>query len=167
MTLFYIAYGSNMSPKRLQSRIPSAEPLTTVRLEGHKLCFHKRSRVDGSAKCDAWYSGNPEHAVYGLLYRMPAAEKALLDRYEGLGQGYEIKTISISIHGNRHIEAFYYYATDIQQGLLPYEWYKQHVLHGARYAGLPEEYLATITTVETCRDPDTSRHHKEMAIYDK
>jgi len=165
MTLYYLAYGSNMSPRRLQARVPSAAPLTMVRLEGYKLCFHKRSRVDGSAKCDAWYSGNPEHAVYGLLYRMASQERTLLDRCEGLGRGYEIKSISLLIQENTPVEAFFYYATDIQQDLLPYDWYKQHVLRGAHYAGLPEEYLAAIAAVEACSDPDSSRHHQEMLIY--
>ncbi|TNF88372.1 MAG: gamma-glutamylcyclotransferase, partial [Gammaproteobacteria bacterium] len=41
-SLYYFAYGSNMSPARLQARVPSARPLGVYRLKGHRLSFHKR-----------------------------------------------------------------------------------------------------------------------------
>lgn len=165
MSLFYFAYGSNMSPQRLLARVPSAEPLAMTRLEGHQLRFHKYSRVDGSAKCDAWYTGEPGHTVYGLLYRMAANEKPLLDRCEGLGQGYEIKHVSLEADGEKPVKAFLYYATDIQSGLQPFDWYKEHVLAGARFAGLPAPYQRRIAAVEARPDPEHSRRTRELAIY--
>lgn len=165
MSLFYFAYGSNMSPQRLQARVPSAEPVAMTRLGGHQLRFHKVSRFDGSAKCDAWYTGDPDHTVYGLIYRMAADEKLLLDRCEGLGQGYEIKHVSLKADGEESVNAFFYYATDIQSGLQPYDWYKEHVLAGARFAGLPAPYLNRIAAVEACPDPEHSRRNRELAIY--
>lgn len=165
MSLFYFAYGSNMSPQRLQARVPSATPLGMMQLKAHQLCFHKHSRVDGSAKCDAWYTGNPADAVYGLLYRMAAADRPRLDYYEGLGRGYEVKNVLLAPDGEGRVEAFLYVATDIEPGLQPYDWYKEHVLRGGRYAGLPAEYMAAIETVAACPDPDPERQQHELAIY--
>ncbi len=62
----YFAYGSNMSISRLRERVPSAVRLGIFFLEGHRLCFHKASE-DGSAKCDAYQTNNPNDEVIGAL----------------------------------------------------------------------------------------------------
>jgi gamma-glutamylcyclotransferase (GGCT)/AIG2-like uncharacterized protein YtfP len=164
--LLYFAYGSNMAPQRLQARVPSAEPLQRAQLAGHELRFHKHSRVDGSAKCDACCTGEAGHAVHGLLYRMDAAEKPFLDACEGLGRGYEIKQVELWLERGETVSAFTYYATDIESDLLPYQWYKEHVLRGAHYAGLSEAYIRAIAAVEAMTDPDRQRHARELAIYE-
>lgn len=163
--LLYFAYGSNMAPQRLQARVPSAQPLQRAMLPGHALRFHKHSRVDGSAKCDACHTGEVADAVHGLLYRMPAAGRASLDRAEGLGQGYNIKTVELVVAAGEVVNAFTYYATDINNDLRPYGWYLEHVLRGARYAGLPEYYIAAIEAIVAAPDPDAERHLRELAIY--
>jgi hypothetical protein len=163
--ILYFAYGSNMAPQRLQARVPSAEPLQRAQLAGHELRFHKHSRVDGSAKCDACCTGEAGHIVQGLLYRMDAAEKPFLDQCEGLGKGYEIKQVELLLEQGGSVRAFTYYATDIHPDLQPYQWYKEHVLRGARYAGLSEAYIRAIAAVEARADPDRSRHARELAIY--
>jgi hypothetical protein len=55
--MLYFAYGSNMSVSRLVARTPSAQPLGRCALRGHQLRFHKVGG-DGSAKCDAFHTGN-------------------------------------------------------------------------------------------------------------
>ena len=50
--IVYFAYGSNMSQRRLQARVPSATFLGIGILLGHALAFHKISKKDGSGKCD-------------------------------------------------------------------------------------------------------------------
>ncbi|MFB2707091.1 hypothetical protein [Marinobacter shengliensis] len=57
----------------------------------HALRFHKWSRKDKSAKCDALFTGNSEDVVIGALFEIPSSEKGPLDRAEGLGFGYEEK----------------------------------------------------------------------------
>lgn len=163
--LLYFAYGSNMAPQRLQERVPSARPLQRALLTGHALRFHKHSRVDGSAKCDACHTGVVADSVHGLLYRMLVAERPALDRAEGLGRGYEIKTVELVLAGDERVSAFTYYATDITTGLRPYGWYREHVLRGARYAELPQAYIAAIEAVAVMPDPDPERHALELEIY--
>ncbi len=51
--MLYFSYGSNMSSRRLLSRVPSARFITSASLPGHALHFHKKG-LDGSAKCDAY-----------------------------------------------------------------------------------------------------------------
>ncbi len=71
----------------LQSRVPTARAVTTARLPGHVLRFHKRSD-DGSAKCNMVKTGRTEDEVYGVIFEIEGTEKALLDKAEGLCKGY-------------------------------------------------------------------------------
>ncbi|WP_227539352.1 MULTISPECIES: gamma-glutamylcyclotransferase family protein [Marinobacter] len=77
-----------MSQRRLQARVPSARFVAVAGLPAHRLRFHK-SAGDGSAKCDAEETGNPDDLVIGVVYEIVDAEKPDLDRHEALGFGYD------------------------------------------------------------------------------
>lgn len=158
-------YGSNMSHRRLQARVPSARFVAVAELPAHRLRFHK-SAGDGSAKCDAEETGNPEDRVIGVVYEIADAEKPDLDRHEALGFGYEEKQVGL-ITGNGTLQAWMYYATRINDALKPFHWYKDHVLIGARENGLPTKYIAQIEAVESIDDPKPERHGRELSIYGK
>ena len=162
-TLIYFAYGSNMSSRRLKARVPSATVIGPGALDGHRLAFHKVSTKDGSAKCDIVESG-PDH-VLGVLFEIDAAEKSTLDRLEGLGSGYEEKTVDIMLRSGACKRAFAYSATNIDDSLKPYSWYKRHVLEGAREARLPSAYVELLEKVDAIEDPDEAREASELAIY--
>ena len=74
------AYGSNLCVERILARVRSTRVLTVARLEGHALRFHKRGR-DGSAKADAWSSGDPRDVVWGVVYELATADKATLSPF--------------------------------------------------------------------------------------
>lgn len=160
----YFAYGSNMSLRRLQARIDAVQPLGVHTLAQHQLRFHKVG-VDGSAKCDAFFTGQLAHAIHGVLYQIDRAGKAVLDRIEGLGAGYEEKTVEVAGPGGHVVEAITYYATHIDAELLPFHWYKQHVLVGARETRLPEHYIAHIESATARDDPDALRHAQQLSLY--
>ena len=153
-----------MSIKRLRERVPSARFVSIATLHAHELRFHKKS-VDGSGKCDAYATQNNEHAVIGVVCEIKESEKPQLDRKEGLGNGYEEKTVDLVLQTGKFLTAFTYYATNIEQGLIPYKWYKHHVLTGAQENGLPEIYVAEIQNIDSTNDPNEERHKREMAIY--
>lgn len=156
-------YGSNMSRARLQARVPSARFMGVATLAKHRLRFHKKAN-DGSAKCDAEETGNPQDQVIGVIYEIADDEKPDLDRHEALGFGYEQKMVELGTAWG-HAEAWMYYATRLTGTLEPYHWYKQHVLVGARENGLPADYIAKIEAIEAKDDPDTGRSQRELAIY--
>src|SRR5258706_268593 len=89
------AYGSNMSTRRLCERVPSARVIGVGVLKGHKLCWHKVSKKDGSGKCDAALTDAGGAEVYGVLYEIALAEKPKLDSAEGLGAGYDEKDVVV------------------------------------------------------------------------
>lgn len=162
--MFYFAYGSNMSSARLKARVGSARVVSVATLSGHALRFHK-SGQDGSAKCDAFATADANDAVIGVLFELDTADKVTLDRYEGLGAGYDDKRVVVRTpDGDMHV-AVTYAATQIDPTLTPYEWYVAHVLRGAREHGLPAEYLARIAAVTTRADPDRARNGREVSVY--
>ena len=160
----YFAYGSNLHPGRLRLRTPSARVRTCAELPGFSLRFHKLGR-DGSAKCDIARGRHDADRVHGVVYRLDPQHRAALDHAEGLGNGYEVKTVELLTGDQAGISAFTYYATHTDRTLRPYAWYLQHVLHGARENSLPDHYVALIAAVETIDDPDAARAHAELAIH--
>ena len=162
--MHYFAYGSNMSLRRLCSRVPSANRVGQGVLNQHQLCFHKVGK-DSSAKCDVFETGDESHLVYGVVYTIAPHEKPVLDYVEGLGDGYEIKEVTISMGNGYEISAFTYYATHLNPELKPMDWYKQHVVHGALENNFPEWYTRQIAEVDCIDDQDQERKKKELSIY--
>lgn len=163
-TLLYFAYGSNMSTPRLTARLPSTRVVGVAGLAAHRLMFHKYGG-DGTAKCDAFYTGDADDAVLGVVFRIAAREKPALDAVEGLGNGYEIRRVEVAARSGETLQAFTYCATRIDDALKPLDWYKEHVLFGAREHGLPDAYIRRIENVAAMPDPDVRRSTAERLIY--
>jgi len=88
-----------------------------------------------------------------------------LDKKEGLGFGYEQKEVDIITSNGDTVKAFTYYATNIDETLKPYSWYKEHVIRGAVENKLPKSYISNIEAIEAIEDPDRERHDMELKIY--
>lgn len=161
---YYLAYGSNLHPLRLSERVSSARFLQTVRLEGWRLDFHKRS-ADFSAKCDLRHTKNPADIAYGAIYSMDPAEKPVLDHYEACGFGYDPVPVTVECDG-RPITCFTYSAHKdyVDPCLHPYSWYKDIVYLGARFHGFPGPYLEAIVGTPAIPDPDRERHLLHEAL---
>lgn len=160
---FYnFAYGSNMSSARLRDRVPSARVIGRGVLHGHRIAWHKVS-IDGSGKCDVEACNSPDAAVHGVVYVIDQAEKATLDRAEGLGKGYGERQVLIEVNGAPFL-ATMYFATRKDSSLNSYSWYKAHVLAGAFEHKLPQEYIAMLEAAEDLQDPDATRHQTQMAL---
>jgi hypothetical protein len=161
----YFAYGSNMSTARLRERTPSCKPLGIATLPGHELRFHKRS-IDKSGKCNAFARDNNNSEVIGVLFSFDPAERAKLDKAEGVGSGYEHAMVTVVNEKGRRRKVLTYLATPdyIDDDLKPYSWYKDFVLAGSREHGLPSEYIAEyIQSVDAIEDPDKTRDAKQRA----
>ena len=163
--MYYLAYGSNMAAARLQRRLPSAKRIGLVELPGHRLTFDNRSTKDHSGKCDALRTESVADLVLAVLYRIDPEEKSILDHYEGVGVEYQDVFIRIKIPEGEEADALIYYAINLEPGLRPYHWYKQHVLRGAEENGFPESYLQMIRQVESSEDEDLERCERELGIY--
>lgn len=164
MKRLYFSYGSNMSVRRLSDRVPSAKVMSTAQLYEYELKFHKKSYTK-SSKCDVAYTGDGDHVVHGVVFEIDEDDKQTLDGFEGCGSGYEEKTVTLELPDGEKIEAFTYYATNVDTSLKPFHWYKEHVVRGAKEHGLPADYIRMIEQVESFEDPKQERHEEEMSIY--
>jgi hypothetical protein len=119
--------------------------------------------MDKSGKCNALPSGNGD-SVIGVLFSFDPAERAKLDKAEGVGGGYEHAMVTVINDKRRRRKALTYRATPdyIDESLKPYGWYKDLVLAGSREHSLPPEYIAEyIESVEAVEDPNKTRDKKQ------
>jgi gamma-glutamylcyclotransferase (GGCT)/AIG2-like uncharacterized protein YtfP len=160
--LTYFAYGSNMLTERLRRRVPSTTPIGRAHLGGWKLRFHKHG-ADGSAKCNIVSAAEAD--VFGVLFEIRADERKLLDRAEGLGRGYDLAEVSVTLDG-ASVDAFCYVASPshIDESLLPFRWYRDFVLHGAHEHRLPAPYAERVQRIEALRDADRRRAKRNRSI---
>jgi hypothetical protein len=155
MNALYLAYGSNLHPMRLQQRVSSATLRARLRLGGYRLEFNKRGK-DGSGKCNIRFTGRLADAVFGAVYTLDPREIHVLDRFEGAG--YERQQLAVEVRGGRS-PVFAYVAPDhhCDDGLLPFDWYRQLVFWGARFHGFPAAYLDLVQGVPVVEDDDVER----------
>jgi gamma-glutamylcyclotransferase len=160
--LCYLAYGSNMWPRRIEQRLGHCKVLGVVSLAGYALRFHKRGR-DGSGKCDAFHSGNPTDSLYGVVYSLSQAQRGMLDEFEG--PGYVSRDLSVSAQsGNFTAYAYVARPEHVDAELRPFDWYKSIVLAGARAHALPAHYIENIVAVKSSPDLDTDRDSQHQAL---
>ncbi len=160
----YFAYGSNMSLKRIHSRIANAKVFGVYLLKGYDLRFHMVGQ-DASAKCDAYKTNNPLDIIEGVVFEIDSNSLLKLDKIEGVGNGYDRVAVNVVGADGDVIVAMMYVAKKIDESLLPYDWYKKHVVEGAKSAGLSASYIAAIDKVAVVTDPDKNRSNMEVKIY--
>lgn len=155
--MYYAAYGSNLHPLRLAERTPSARLVGAACVPGYRLHWHKRG-MDGSGKCDIRPA---DDQVYVAVFDIDAAEGRCLDRIEGVGRGYRRGRLQVPEFGS----CITYFAADdcVDDGLLPFGWYRELVLLGCRYHGFPADYRAAIEAVPYRADPDPARRSDNEA----
>jgi gamma-glutamylcyclotransferase (GGCT)/AIG2-like uncharacterized protein YtfP len=157
--MLYAAYGSNLHPFRLLTRLPASRFLGTAAIAGKKLRFHKRGQ-DGSGKCNIIAGDGRIHVA---VYEFNAQEKDLLDRIEGAD--YFAETIEVPGFG----ECFTYVAprSYTDNRLRPYSWYKQLVLVGCEALEFPIDYIGVIGNVAAIDDPDKERSAANMRLVER
>lgn len=161
-TYRYAAYGSNLHPVRLTERTPSARLLGTEYLAGWSLHFHKRSDRDGSGKCNIQRLGEGIHLA---IYEITVAEKPVLDRIEGLGIGYDEIAIEVPNFGG--CITYTARASHVDDGLVPFDWYKEMVVIGCDAHEFPHHYRSRIRAVDALQDIDGSRSRPEWETVSK
>lgn len=158
--MLYAAYGSNLHPLRLERRTPSATLLGTARIDGWALTFDKRGQ-DGSGKCTIREGGD---GIYCAVYDVSRADKRKLDRIEGIGKGYVRAVLEVPGFG----DCATYFAEHgcRDKTLLPFSWYRDLVLNGAKALGFDAAYVARIGAVTARTDPDSRRHERNALLVD-
>lgn len=102
----YFAYGSNLNRRQMKERCPGAEVVGRGVLVGYELVFGGHSvRWGGGVASVVKRRGS---MVQGVLYLIPIAELALLDRYEGAPRSYARLRLRIVDEAAKPCQAFVY-----------------------------------------------------------
>lgn len=134
----YFAYGSNMYMPRIQRWAKSARHILSMEIPGFVMKFNKLGE-DGSAKCNIVHTGKDEDTVAGVVFEMTATDVAMLDEVE---RGYEMVELPLNLPSGP-VRLLLHVATgeNTAEGLLPFSWYKNYVLEGAKMFQLPQAYI--------------------------
>lgn len=160
MGFLYFAYGSNMLPRRLMARCPSARVVGRATAAGYDLDFSKVSK-DRSGKATLVAA---EAKARGVLFEIANADLADLDRAEGNGYHRDDHfEVEIPEDGQR-LSATTYIATAIDGQLKPYDWYLALVIAGAKFHSLGEEYLTRLRRFRHEIDADEKRESRLQAL---
>ena len=157
----YFAYGSNLLTRRLTDplRAPSAVALGVALAPGFVMRFHKIG-TDGSGKCALIATGDDADVVYGVLFEFASADLPGLDREEGVHLGgYARCSIRPRLADGTAVGAMTYIAGErfIDAACVPFDWYRDLVVAGAREHGLPPQYVEELAQTPAVPDPDAAR----------
>lgn len=155
--ILYLAYGSNLHPERLRRRVGTTELIDVVRLSDWRLCFDKRGG-DGSAKANLRPAPGTGMHAWAALHALDAGQWRVLDRCEGLGHGYETLRFDVLVDG-RIMPALAYLSPSqwTSDDMRPFDWYRDLIVAGARYLGVPEADVARIAATPSVTDPVNAR----------
>ncbi|MDE2711047.1 MAG: gamma-glutamylcyclotransferase [Acidobacteriota bacterium] len=167
----YFAYGSNLLTRRLRdrARAPSAVALGVALAPGFVMRFHKIG-TDGSGKCTLIPTGDDADVVHGVLYELANRDLAGLDREEGVHLGgYARHSLQLRLPGGGTVEAMTYIAGDryLDASCLPFDWYQELVVAGAREHGLSSAYIRELEQTPAVPDTDTARAASARRLVDE
>lgn len=126
-----------MSSKRLKERIPAAEPVATGRLNNYSFTCNK---IGGNRVCYANIEYDENSHLYGVIYKLEPEDLNTLDSYEG---NYQREEVTIELN-TETVKAITYISNYTAEDLQVEDWYKDHIITGAREHQLPEEYIHSI-----------------------
>jgi len=133
-------------------------PLGVARLPDYILRWNKLSKKDGSGKCNIVFLLGSE--VLGTAYDIDERKSHVLDDFEGAGFGYKRVNIRVSVKAAL-IDVMTYVATSTDDAILPYDWYRDFVIAGARLHGLPVAYIDDLLKQPIKVDEDEVRASSE------
>lgn len=164
----YFAYGSNLLTRRLTdpARAPSATARGIAMVSGFVMRFHKVG-TDGSGKCTLIATGDDADVVHGVLYEFADSDVSGLDREEGVHLGgYTRHTVEVSPPRGDAAGAMTYIADDhfIDASRIPFVWYRDLVVAGAKEHGLPAAYVRELERTPAVPDPDRVRAARALRL---
>jgi len=150
LLIHYFAFGSNMERARLLARIPNAASLGRGRLDGWRFACNKKGH-DGSAKANIQREAG--EAVWGVVYRMPRSQLPRLDAFEGGYERTRVEVVDLA-HPAARVRCETYFSSRLLEESPVFDWYKRHMVVGAREHGLPEAWVAMLEGL-VARRPET------------
>jgi len=133
----YFAYGLNMDISSMLQRCPAAELRGVARVDGYRFLIN-RFGVATIARA----SGSK---VFGVVWMLTTWDEGVLDRFEGVAEGFYGKRLVKVSGGDRQRLAMVYVSRDVRPGT-PRDGYLEIVLDSALKHQLPTTYQVELAS---------------------
>jgi len=150
----YFAFGSNMDFAQMVARCPSTTVICVAEFRDYALDFPRFSpkRQCAVAACRS----EPGQSVWGVVYEVSDADLAHLDTFEGFRpdrhpseNGYNRVDVEVNCNGAM-LRCMTYEAQRDQQSVgLTSRHYLGQLITGARFHGLPADYISFLEAIPT------------------
>ena len=144
-SVYYFAYGSNLSWPQMQQRCPSSRFVCAARLGNYQFGITRHSRLRECGTANVFPVNGKE--VWGAVYDVSDADLVVMDGFED-GYRREILTVNPIDDGDKPLNVLVYVAEIESNVPLPNAEYKRLILAGARHWRLPAAYLTMLESIE-------------------
>ncbi|WP_446009362.1 gamma-glutamylcyclotransferase family protein [Candidatus Electrothrix sp.] len=153
-SLYYFAYGSNMSTEVFIGR-RKMNPIQkyNVILRDYELVFDQQG-IQYIEPCFASLRKKTGARVYGVLYELTPQDAEQLHKTENAG--YDIEEFEVPVDGLGMKTCFTYISRHSCPGRNPSQRYMNKLIKGATEHSLPETYIAELRAVKTFHLPVVS-----------
>lgn len=149
---------------RLHKRCKSAELVGLATATGYQLSFCKKSK-DGSGKATITKTLIHNDSVPGVLFRINESEIGILDKSEGTDYTRDDDFVVTTALGEKiSVSTYIALPACCDEGIAPYDWYRNLVLAGAVSNQLPGEHIERLQAVITKADPIADRAARLEAL---
>lgn len=143
--LRYFAYGANVDPERMTSRVPEASLVGPGYVEGFGVEFTIRDRGWGGGVLNAREEAGAR--LWGVLYEGPEEAFAVLDTFQG-DAAMLVKADVTVVTDDGPVEAVTYRVVDIANYVRPSDRYLTHMTRAMRAQGLPPEAVDAVLAAD-------------------
>lgn len=154
MSVFYFAYGSNMSLEQMRKRCPESQRVTIGCVRDHKLVFPRYSNKRNCGVASIAASSGDD--VWGVLFELNGDDLSRLDKSEGYRpgraqseNGYNRISIVVQLAGDPRssVDCLTYIGNPQSGKHIPSEDYSKEIIKGAEENELPAEYLERLRSI--------------------
>lgn len=155
--MLVFVYGANLFESRLEQDLTSAKKVSAAELPFYKLSFTKNEKGILRANMISTYKYSDK--VWGVIYEIRKDEKQKLDKLEG--DGFDLIKVKVDDFEDKVFTYISSGQDELEESILPYDWYKEYLVKGAEENEFPEEYLNELRGLDTAQDPDEERSAKK------
>ena len=143
--LRYFAYGANIDPERMATRVPEAVVVGPGHVERFGVEFTIRDREWGGGVLNA--REDPDSTLWGLLYEGPEEAFAVLDTFVGDAALLEKAEVTVVTDAGP-VAAFTYRVIPIANHVRPSDRYLSHLTRAMKAQGLPPEAVEAVLAAD-------------------
>lgn len=145
--IYYFAYGSNMSQRRMKERVGDFSNPRAATLYNYKLVFNKKASSGNNTYANV--KKYPDAITEGVLYEITEKELNILDSYEGYPDHYNRLLKDVFLRDGSKVKAWVYIARKekLYDGI-PTTHYLDYLLEGKDF--LSEYYVNDLKSLKEC-----------------